>query len=193
MIGAYRVLYNTITTRIVSYAKYMITNNCQMNALCIDYWNIIAPFTEQNDYLSLMLLSKYHHDNINREVDEDFLKRPMFRMVYKITCSFRLNLAYVKNTLKELYCLHPYITQEDIGELRLTVLHCNKSNKIYNVNHIKDTLRKLHCRDNCGITQQGIKDLQLRKINYSSNDNITDVSHMKSTLKYVNILECIIL
>ena len=55
--------------------------------------------------------------------------------------------------------------------------------KIKNMNHMKNTLKKLNCSYGCGIDQNGISNLNLIELDADGNEKIKNINHMKRTLK----------
>lgn len=67
-------------------------------------------------------------------------------------------------------------------------LNASYNKYVYNVNHLKNTLKVLYCAYDSGIDQKGISDVQLQYLNANFNTKIKNVNHMKHTLE---ILFCI--
>ena len=71
---------------------------------------------------------------------------------------------------------------------KLKKLKCGGNKKIRNVNHLKNTLKILHCQEYCGIDQNGISELQfIEHLDCNFNSKINNVNHLKNTLK---VLKC---
>ena len=69
------------------------------------------------------------------------------------------------------------IDQDGIAQLSLIELYACDNKKIKNVNHMKNTLKILHCGYNCGIDQDGISQLNLIEL-YTILINSTIVTTM---------------
>ena len=89
----------------------------------------------------------------------------------------------MSETLKKLNCDHsPCIDQHEISKLsNLEYLSCNNNREIYDVNHMKHTLRKLKCNSS-GITQRGIAELSVLESLDCRYSEIHDVSFLSKTL-----------
>lgn len=91
--------------------------------------------------------------------------------------------------LKELICGSECgVCQNGFSNLmQLEKLDASSNTKIYDVNHLKDSLIELNCGFDCGIDQKGISELKkLKKLITYFNNKITDVNHLKYTLQYLN-------
>ncbi len=78
------------------------------------------------------------------------------------------------------------IDQAGIYQLKnLVILHANNNNnKIFDVNHLSETLEQLYIILTCGVSQAGISELKhLTVLHASCNTKITDVNHLQGTLK----------
>lgn len=77
------------------------------------------------------------------------------------------------------------INQEGISCLKLIELQACGNSKIYDVNHMKYTLKILECYGACGINQEGISQLKLEHIKFCDNKKINNIDHMLDTLKFI--------
>ena len=127
-----------------------------------DIKNIICSyFYDLKDTINLYNLDKNHQDNI------------IIINLYDIELKYRhrLNQQIIEQNK------YRYVTKLDVCDNR----------QIKNVNHMKNTLKKLNCGWNCGIDQNGISQLNLIELYTFDNKKIKNVNHMKETLK---ILDC---
>ena len=108
----------------------------------------------------------------------------------QINCS-QIN-KYFNNNLYVFYLaikksMNQQVIQQKIFS-KLKMLNCYDNKEIYDVNHLKNTLKILICFGTCGIDQSGISDLRyIEKLCCDCNNKINNVNHLKNTLK---ILYC---
>ena len=123
-----------------------------------DIKNIICIFLyDLNDTINLYNLNKDHQINI------------------RIINLYDIPTKYIKRLNQQIIEQNKYRYVEKINA-------CN-NNQIKNVNHMKKTLKKLHCNYISGINQDGISELNLIELNAWNNEKIKNVNHMKNALK----------
>lgn len=164
-----------------------------------DIWTIILNKLPLKSQVYLLSSCKYFRHNLfitdmlntKKTLSDYMLKSHIFDKISKLCIDYKpVDVLRFKNTLTVLNCdQFTGIKQKHINELRLTELYATCENdKITNLNHMKDTLKILHC--GCmfnSISQQGISELRLVEFNTNNNHRITNVNHMRDTLK---VLHC---
>lgn len=122
----------------------------------------------------------------------------------KLNCNFNKNISnvnHLKYTLEELRCAslskngrwilgetysNCSLSQTGISDLKkLRILDCSGNEFIKDVNHLKETLRELYCRENiCGLDQKGISDLKkIEILDCGANGKIKSVNHLSNSLE----------
>ena len=125
-----------------------------------DIKNVVCLyFYDLKDTINLYNLNKDHQHNI------------IITNLYDIELKNKLNQQIIEQNK------YKYVER----------LNAFDNEKIYNVNHMKETLKILNCGYNCGIDQNGISKLNLIELCVIDNKKIKNVNHMKKTL---NILYC---
>ena len=128
------------------------------DTLLFDIKNTICLyFYDLKDVINLYNLNKNHQNNII------------------ITNLFDIQQKYIQKLDQKIIEQNKYKYLEK--------LYASGNKKIKNVNHMKNTLKILHCSWFCGIHQCGISELNLIELYASNNKNIKNVNHMKKTLK----------
>lgn len=106
---------------------------------------------------------------------------------------------YVLDVSRYGYFDQSMLEQEKFKKLK--VLDCTGNKKINSVNHLKDTLERLHCGDSpilkfgyriqCGIDQNGISQLEkLKVLHCTGNKDIHNINHLKDTLEELYCGNC---
>lgn len=128
--------------------------------LCLDVVQIICDFCNLKTQINLIRSCKEYDNSLK---------------INSLDCSTGIGAKITQKILQ----------QKKFSRLRY--LHVPNNKKITNVNHLKDSLIQLDCRDESGIDQEGIKELRkLQKLNVWSNNKITNVNHLKDTLIELN-------
>lgn len=123
--------------------------------MIIDILQIIINYSHIRDQIKCMTIDTHLYQNIN---------------IYSLKHNVDLNLS------------QNVIEQRKFRKLKK--LSCGMNKKIYDVNHLADTLKILKCPGYCGIDQNGISQLKCLEILHCMyNYKIYDVNHLENTLK----------
>ena len=124
------------------------------------------------------------YDNSDAIEELDVLKNILGKNMYSYVGQHK----GIKDRLNDIQNLLAMgICQEGISELNLVELRCDGNMGIHNVNHMKNTLTILSCKQICGIDQNGISELKLVQMECDNNPKIRCLNHMSKTLR---VLEC---
>ena len=129
------------------------------NIICLYLYNL-------KDTINLHNLNKNHQENI------------------RIINLYNISKKYLKKLSQQIIEQNKY---KNVEKINLIELDTYTNTKIWNVNHMKNSLQILNCSYGSKIDQNSISELNLIELYSTQNYKIKNISHMKRTLK---ILSC---
>lgn len=118
-------------------------------------------------------------------------KSEAFELMHNIETNLNYNFCngyqlFLDNVAKLSECFNYGVNQNGIMYLELNELRCVGNVNIRNINHMKNTLKKLICGSD-NLCQDGIAELKLEHIEILYKSNIINLNHMKNTLEIVHL------